>query len=108
MIFMVIKMFLKRIFLSFIFLISISGCEIIAIAALVDAVCEDDADCYNAAAESMFDDSSYDYDYDYDWDQFYDQYYNLVWRCRGIQTGQFADNLNCIYDTKDDDRWPDK
>ena len=47
-------------------------------------------------------------DYDWDWDAFYDQYYNLQWRCRGIQTGQFANDSNCAYDYKDDDRWPDK
>lgn len=47
-------------------------------------------------------------DYDWDWDAFNDQYYNLQWRCRGIQTGEFADNDNCAFDYKDDDRWPEK
>ena len=47
-------------------------------------------------------------DYDWDWDAFYDGYGNLLWRCRGIQSGQFANNSNCQYDYLDDDRWPNK
>ena len=47
-------------------------------------------------------------DYDYDWDAFYDQNYNLVWRCRGVQTGRFADNYKCAADLKIDTRWPNK
>jgi hypothetical protein len=47
-------------------------------------------------------------DIDWDWDQFYDQYYSLQWRCRGIQTGQFAEDEKCLYDLKNDDRWPAK
>ena len=42
-------------------------------------------------------------DYDWDWDYFRS---NGQWRCRGIQTGRFADNSNCLWDRKDDDRWP--
>ena len=45
-------------------------------------------------------------DVDWDWDAFKDQYSNIQWRCRGIQTGQFAGDSNCAYDVKDDDRWP--
>ena len=45
-------------------------------------------------------------DYDWDWDAFDDQYGYLQWRCRGIQTGRFADNSKCLYDIKDDNRWP--
>ncbi len=47
-------------------------------------------------------------DYDWDWDGFYNQFSELVWACRGIQTGQFADASNCTYDLKTDVRWPDK
>ena len=47
-------------------------------------------------------------DYDWDWDGFYDQYGNLTWRCRGIQTGRFADNYKCAADIKTDTRWPNK
>jgi hypothetical protein len=47
-------------------------------------------------------------DYDWDWDQFYNEYGVLVWRCRGIQTGQFAENSNCAYDAMTDHRWPTK
>ena len=47
-------------------------------------------------------------DYDWDWDQFYNQYGQLVWACRGIQTGQFAELHHCAYDVKVDTRWPGK
>jgi hypothetical protein len=47
-------------------------------------------------------------DSDWDWDQFYNEYGVLVWRCRGIQTGQFADTSNCTYDAMTDYRWPGK
>lgn len=45
-------------------------------------------------------------DYDWDWDQFTDEYGNLVWACRGVQTGQFAEAFRCQFDVKDDYRWP--
>lgn len=47
-------------------------------------------------------------DYDWDWDEFYDQYGTLVWRCRGVQTGQYSENSNCAYDAMTDRRWPEK
>ena len=40
------------------------------------------------------------------WDQFNDQYGNTIWRCRGSQTGRFAENEKCAGQTKDDERWP--
>jgi len=43
------------------------------------------------------------YDYDWDWDY---QPANAQWVCRGIQTGRYANQDNCAYDFKDDDRWP--
>ena len=42
-------------------------------------------------------------DNDWDWDYLPE---SRQWRCRGLQTGQFANNNNCTFDTKDDDRWP--
>jgi len=42
-------------------------------------------------------------DNDWDWDYLAG---SRQWRCRGIQTGEFADNDNCRFDAKDDDRWP--
>lgn len=45
-------------------------------------------------------------DYDWDWDMFYNQYRQLVWACRGVQSGQFADNGKCAYKVKTDSRWP--
>ncbi|MES2899503.1 MAG: hypothetical protein V4723_07230 [Pseudomonadota bacterium] len=48
------------------------------------------------------------HDYDWDWDQFYDRHFQLVWACRGIQTGQFANTSNCAYKTQTDYRWPAK
>jgi len=47
-------------------------------------------------------------DYSWAWDQFYDQYYNLVWRCRGMQTGQFANDYQCASKIKSDFTWPQK
>lgn len=47
-------------------------------------------------------------DYDWAWDQFYSASYELVWACRGIQTGQFANVDKCQYDSKIDSRWPAK
>lgn len=44
-------------------------------------------------------------DYDWDWDEFYSQG-RLVWACRGVQTGQFADASHCTYKLKTDARWP--
>jgi hypothetical protein len=44
-------------------------------------------------------------DTDWDWDYLKA---SREWRCRGIQSGQFASNYNCRNDRKDDDRWPTK
>ena len=48
------------------------------------------------------------YDYDWSWDQFYNKNYQLVWACRGKQTGQFADLENCTNKPKNDFTWPNK
>ncbi len=45
-------------------------------------------------------------DYDWAWDQFHNQYYQLVWACRGRQTGQFAPNEKCAYKPQNDFTWP--
>lgn len=47
-------------------------------------------------------------DSDWAWDAFYDEWGNLQWRCRGIQTGQFAEDYECLYDAKNDTTWPNK
>jgi uncharacterized membrane protein len=44
----------------------------------------------------------------WDWDEFYDQRGQLVWACRGVQTGRFSDEAKCEYKFKNDRRWPDK
>lgn len=46
-------------------------------------------------------------DYDWDWDQFYHNG-SLIWACRGIQTGQFAEQSRCQYKYQSDYRWPAK
>jgi len=71
--------------------------KVAAVVAAADFVI-DNAD---VIAEAMA--QSAQQDYDWDWDYFRS---NGQWRCRGIQTGRFADNSNCIWDRKDDDRWP--
>lgn len=45
-------------------------------------------------------------DTDWAWDQFYGPNFQLMWACRGIQTGQFADQWRCQYKIKVDSRWP--
>jgi outer membrane murein-binding lipoprotein Lpp len=47
-------------------------------------------------------------DREWDWDQFYGPNNQLVWACRGVQSGQFADAAYCNYLMKVDFRWPDK
>ena len=47
-------------------------------------------------------------DYDWAWDQYYNQYRQLVWSCRGKQTGQFADLSRCQYKPANDLTWPAK
>ena len=50
--------------------------------------------------------SYYVADYDWDWDLYYNAQGQLVWSCRGIQTGRFAPLSNCRYKTRTDRRWP--
>ena len=40
------------------------------------------------------------------WDMFRTQFRREVWRCRGTNTGQFADDDKCSSLTKNDDKWP--
>lgn len=47
------------------------------------------------------------YDTEWDWDQFF-RGGQLVWECRGVQTGQFAPPENCLGLAMTDWRWPDK
>ncbi len=47
-------------------------------------------------------------DYAWDWDQFYNDQYQLVWICRGVQTGQFAELSKCYGKFQTDSRWPSK
>ena len=45
-------------------------------------------------------------DHDWDWDQFYNESFYLVWACRGVQTGRFAEHERCAFKVKVDQRWP--
>ena len=45
-------------------------------------------------------------DYEWDWDEFRDGGGHLVWLCRGVQTGQFAEDARCLGRAKIDFRWP--
>tara|TARA_B100001123_G_C14902347_1_gene864349 strand:+ start:103 stop:693 length:591 start_codon:yes stop_codon:yes gene_type:complete len=40
------------------------------------------------------------------WDRFFDSNGKLVWRCRGVDNGQFVKNCNCKLWVKQDSRWP--
>lgn len=46
-------------------------------------------------------------DYDWDWDEFYYNG-NLIWACRGINTGRFAEQWRCASKVQTDFRWPAK
>jgi hypothetical protein len=48
------------------------------------------------------------YDYEWDWDQFFNQNRQLIWACRGVQTGQFAYAHQCAGKPQSDWRWPQK
>lgn len=48
------------------------------------------------------------YDYDWEWDQYYNQNQTLLWSCRGVQTGQFADQQHCLGKAMTDWKWPAK
>ncbi len=48
------------------------------------------------------------HDTDWAWDQFHHSTGSLVWACRGIQTGQFAEHTRCAGKSKNDNRWPNK
>jgi hypothetical protein len=45
-------------------------------------------------------------DYKWSWDQFRDGNGVLIWRCRGEQTGQFADDWRCAGLYRADSKWP--
>lgn len=45
-------------------------------------------------------------DYSWQWDQFYNANRQLVWACRGEQSGQFAELHRCNGKVKSDWRWP--
>ncbi len=47
-------------------------------------------------------------DRDWAWDQFYHSTGSLVWACRGVQTGQFAEKYRCAGKSQNDYRWPNK
>lgn len=46
-------------------------------------------------------------DFEWDWDAFF-RNENLVWVCRGVQTGQFAHHSHCHNKPQLDWRWPNK
>lgn len=46
------------------------------------------------------------YDSEYAWDQFQNEFGQLTTRCRGVQTGRFADNSRCAGKYVNDVRWP--
>lgn len=47
-------------------------------------------------------------DYEWDWDEIRNQYGQLVWVCRGVQSGEFAELWRCGGKVKTDWRWPGK
>lgn len=47
-------------------------------------------------------------DVEWQWDEFYAPNGYLVWMCRGVQTGMFAEEFRCLGKAKIDFFWPDK
>jgi hypothetical protein len=47
-------------------------------------------------------------DHEWDWDQFYHSSGQLVWACRGVQTGRFSELERCASKPQSDTRWPNK
>lgn len=45
-------------------------------------------------------------DYQWEWDEFIGDAYQRVWACRGVQTGQFADQGRCAGKAQIDWKWP--
>jgi hypothetical protein len=77
---------------------------VIVAGVIIDQIGDMDPSESNAFFEALIDlNARQNRDFDYDWDYLPG---NNQWRCRGIQTGQFANDNNCLYDKKDDSRWP--
>jgi hypothetical protein len=47
-------------------------------------------------------------DWQWEWDEYYNKSYQLVWSCRGVQTGQFAELHLCGSKLRVDTTWPAK
>ena len=45
-------------------------------------------------------------DYDWDWDFTYINGQQRGWTCRGVQSGQYADQSHCLNMAQTDWRWP--
>jgi len=48
------------------------------------------------------------FDHEWDWDQFYGENGELMAACRGVQSGQFAEQWRCAGKAQSDWRWPGK
>lgn len=79
--------------------------KIIAVAALTTAVAIAAKNSGKGNAPAT---PSQPIDFEWDWDQFYNEDRQLVWACRGVQTGQFSTLDKCTFKTKTDYRWPEK
>jgi hypothetical protein len=47
-------------------------------------------------------------DWQWEWDEYYNKSYQLVWSCRGVQTGQFTELSYCGTKLRADTTWPAK
>lgn len=63
------------------------------------AIIQGDTGGHNGAYSSIV-------DYSWRWDLFRDQYGYRQWACRGMQTGQFAEEYKCASQLKADFTWP--
>ncbi|WP_313632520.1 hypothetical protein [Massilia timonae] len=74
-----------------------AGLGLLAIGALAYAAGQNTGSGYAPATPA---------DYDWAWDLQRGGYNNLVWVCRGRQTGQYADQSRCAYKYQADNTWP--
>ncbi len=75
--------------------IALGALIVVGVAALAVAASKGGGGGYGAPA-----------DYQWRWDGFRGAYGNMEWRCRGVETGQFADSYHCAGQPQIDNTWP--
>lgn len=85
---------------------AVAGIAILAGALLVAAARRGGGASQSTASQPLAQQSGPTVDYEWEWDQFYNQASQPIWACRGVQTGQFANEQRCFGKAKIDWKWP--